>query len=115
MRLLGRSSGAVRRGQRAAPVARRMDVDRCAIAIVVRARTVSAIESIELAGVSRLFGTTVALQGISTTFESGSLTIIQGPNGAGKTTLLSILGTILTAACSTYCARTGSSVSTQTV
>lgn len=54
------------------------------------------IERIELTQVSRLFGSTVALQGVSVTFERGTLTVVQGPNGAGKTTLLSVLGTILT-------------------
>lgn len=45
--------------------------------------------------VTRLFGATVALRGVSCVFEPGTLTFVQGPNGAGKSTLLAILATVL--------------------
>ena len=36
-----------------------------------------------------------ALQGVSATFEPGSLSLVMGPSGSGKTTLLSLLGCLL--------------------
>jgi putative ABC transport system ATP-binding protein len=36
-----------------------------------------------------------ALQGISLTFERGTLSLVMGPSGSGKTTLLSMLGCLL--------------------
>lgn len=53
------------------------------------------IASIEVKSVTRLFGATAALRGVSCRFERGTITFVQGPNGAGKSTLLSIVGTIL--------------------
>ncbi len=47
--------------------------------------------------VTRLFGATPALRGVSCAFEAGSITSLEGPNGAGKSTLLAILGTALRA------------------
>lgn len=47
-----------------------------------------------LAGVSKRFGTTRALDGL--TWENGGQVIgVLGPNGAGKSTLLQLLGTVL--------------------
>jgi heme exporter protein A len=46
-------------------------------------------------GVTRSFGTTVALRGVSATFSSGELTTLEGHNGSGKSTLLAIIGTLL--------------------
>lgn len=45
--------------------------------------------------VTRLFGATAALRGVSARFEAGTVTFIRGSNGAGKSTLLAILGTLL--------------------
>lgn len=45
--------------------------------------------------VTRLFGATAALRGVSCRFEAGTITFIRGSNGAGKSTLLAILGTML--------------------
>jgi heme exporter protein A len=53
------------------------------------------VSRIDVRGVTRRFGATLALRQVSTTFEAGSLTFLEGPNGAGKSTLLAILGTVL--------------------
>jgi ABC-type multidrug transport system ATPase subunit len=53
------------------------------------------VSAIDVQGVTRLFGATAALRGVSCRFEAGTLTFVQGPNGAGKSTLLAILATVL--------------------
>ena len=53
------------------------------------------IERIEVRGVTRLFGATPALRGVTTRFESGTISFLEGPNGAGKSTLLAVVGTVL--------------------
>lgn len=53
------------------------------------------IDFIEVLAVTRLFGATPALRGVSTRFEAGSITFLEGPNGAGKSTLLAVVGTVL--------------------
>lgn len=53
------------------------------------------ISEIQVQGVTRLFGATAALRGVSCRFQAGTLTFVQGANGAGKSTLLSILATVL--------------------
>jgi heme exporter protein A len=53
------------------------------------------VTRIEVRGVTRRFGATLALRQVSTSFEAGSLTFLEGPNGAGKSTLLAIVGTVL--------------------
>ena len=53
------------------------------------------VSRIEVRGVTRRFGATLALRQVSTSFEAGSLTFLEGPNGAGKSTLLAIVGTVL--------------------
>jgi ABC-type multidrug transport system ATPase subunit len=45
--------------------------------------------------VTRLFGATPALRGVSAVFEAGTISILEGPNGAGKSTLLSVIATVL--------------------
>ncbi len=55
----------------------------------------SRLSRIEVRGVTRRFGATLALRQVSASFEAGSLTFLEGPNGAGKSTLLAIIGTVL--------------------
>lgn len=55
------------------------------------------VTAIAVERVTRVFGATAALRGISCRFEAGTLTFVQGPNGAGKSTLLAILATVLRA------------------
>ena len=45
----------------------------------------------ELAGVSKRFGKTVALDGLDLEVRRGELFAVLGPNGAGKTTAISLL------------------------
>jgi len=59
------------------------------------ATSARSVSRIEVRGVTRRFGATLALRQVSTAFESGSLTFLEGPNGAGKSTLLAIIGTVL--------------------
>jgi heme exporter protein A len=56
---------------------------------------VERIERIEVRGVTRLFGATAALRGVTCTFEAGTIAFLEGPNGAGKSTLLAVVGTVL--------------------
>ena len=53
------------------------------------------LRAVQVRGVTRLFGATPALRGVSVDLDAGSVTLLTGPNGAGKTTLLSIIGTQL--------------------
>lgn len=53
------------------------------------------IERIEVRSVSRLFGATLALRGVTADFSRGELVFLEGPNGAGKSTLLAVIGTVL--------------------
>lgn len=53
------------------------------------------VSRIEVRGVTRRFGATLALRQVSAAFEAGTLTFLEGPNGAGKSTLLAIIGTVL--------------------
>ena len=53
------------------------------------------IQRIEVRGVTRSFGSTFALRGITTAFDAGTLSLLEGPNGAGKSTLLAIIGTVI--------------------
>jgi ABC-type multidrug transport system ATPase subunit len=50
----------------------------------------------ELNSASKLFGTFAALRNVSTTFLSGSCTVILGENGAGKSTLLRLIAGLIT-------------------
>lgn len=56
---------------------------------------VERIERIEVRGVTRLFGATLALRGVSVDFSAGELCFLEGPNGAGKSTLMAVVGTVL--------------------
>jgi len=56
---------------------------------------VERIERIEVRGVTRLFGATLALRGVSVDFAAGELCFLEGPNGAGKSTLMAVVGTVL--------------------
>jgi heme exporter protein A len=53
------------------------------------------VSRIDVSGVTRRFGATLALRQVSTSFQAGTLTFLEGPNGAGKSTLLAIIGTVL--------------------
>src|SRR5438477_10536943 len=56
-------------------------------------RSTKAMACIEARGLRKVFGTTVALEGIDLRVEEGRILGIIGPNGAGKTTALNaILG-----------------------
>ncbi len=47
---------------------------------------------VEAVKLTKLFGATRALGGVSLRFEAGQVTVVEGHNGSGKSTLLSILG-----------------------
>jgi ABC-type multidrug transport system ATPase subunit len=51
---------------------------------------------VELAGVSKIYGSFAALRNVSTSFAAGSCTIILGENGAGKSTLLRMVAGLIT-------------------
>src|SRR5881275_948869 len=56
-------------------------------------KNVNAMATIEARGLRKVFGTTVALDGIDLRVEEGRILGLIGPNGAGKTTALNaILG-----------------------
>jgi ABC-2 type transport system ATP-binding protein len=46
---------------------------------------------LEVAGVRKSYGSTIALDGVHLTVEAGSIVGLLGPNGAGKTSLVSIV------------------------
>lgn len=50
---------------------------------------------IEISNVSKAYGGTVVVDGVSLTLPKGGLTAIIGPNGAGKSTLLSMVARLL--------------------
>ena len=47
--------------------------------------------SIEITGLTKLYGNQKALDGVSLQIKSGQITGLLGPNGAGKSTLMKIL------------------------
>ena len=47
--------------------------------------------SIELQGITKMFGDFTALQDVQLTIASGKLVALLGPSGSGKTTLLRII------------------------
>jgi len=52
---------------------------------------------IEIETVSKAYGHTLVVDGVSLTLAAGGVTSIIGPNGAGKSTLLSMIGRLLPA------------------
>lgn len=50
---------------------------------------------IELSGVTKSFGNSVVVDGVTLTLPKGGLTSIIGPNGAGKSTLLSMIARLM--------------------
>ena len=52
--------------------------------------------AVEVRDVTKRFGDTDALKGISADFRAGSLTGLVGPDGAGKTTLMRMLAALMT-------------------
>ncbi|MEM1032381.1 MAG: ABC transporter ATP-binding protein [Myxococcota bacterium] len=50
------------------------------------------IERVVFERVTKTFGATAALRGVSGELRRGTLTLIEGANGSGKTTLLRVLG-----------------------
>jgi len=52
-------------------------------------------KSIEISGVSKIYGDTVALKDISFSVGKGELFGLIGPDGAGKTSLIRILTSVL--------------------
>ncbi|MDQ2647883.1 MAG: ABC transporter ATP-binding protein [Myxococcota bacterium] len=53
------------------------------------------IQRIEVRGVTRAFGATLALRGVNVAFDAGTISLLEGPNGAGKSTLLAVVGTVV--------------------
>ena len=60
-----------------------------------------AVPAVEIDGVTKRYGRTLALDNVSFQVRPGELFALLGPNGAGKTTLLHILCTILKPDCGT--------------
>jgi len=52
-------------------------------------------ESVSVEGVTKVYGGTRALGGVTARFERGSVTALAGPNGSGKSTLLGVLATLV--------------------
>ncbi|CAN5700272.1 daunorubicin resistance protein DrrA family ABC transporter ATP-binding protein [soil metagenome] len=53
------------------------------------------VPAIEVIGLSKVFGTTKALDNVDLTVQPGGVVGLLGPNGAGKTTLVRVLATLL--------------------
>jgi ABC-type multidrug transport system ATPase subunit len=58
--------------------------------------TAASLDAASLQSVSKIYGTFAALRNISTTFPSGTCTVILGENGAGKSTLLRVVAGLIT-------------------
>jgi ABC-type multidrug transport system ATPase subunit len=57
--------------------------------------TAATVNCINLDSVSKIYGSFAALRNVSTTFASGSCTVILGENGAGKSTLLRVIAGLI--------------------
>ena len=57
----------------------------------------TATPALEVAGLRKSFGDTVALDGIDLRVAAGTVFALLGPNGAGKTTTVQILSTLIEA------------------
>ncbi|MFN3476829.1 MAG: heme ABC exporter ATP-binding protein CcmA [Candidatus Methylomirabilales bacterium] len=51
--------------------------------------------AVEVQGLKKAFGSTLALKGVDLKLPRGRLLVLFGPNGAGKTTLLKVLATLI--------------------
>ncbi len=51
-------------------------------------------DTVDVENVTRVFGATRALAGVTLTFRAGEVACLEGPNGAGKSTLLGMLATL---------------------
>ncbi len=54
----------------------------------------AAFDSVEIRGLTKVYGPTRALSGVNALFPGGKITSVEGPNGSGKSTLLALLGLI---------------------
>src|SRR5512137_1580402 len=54
------------------------------------------MSAVDVEGVSRSYGLTTVLTGVSIGFEAGKFTSLLGPSGSGKTTLLRIVAGFVT-------------------
>jgi len=53
------------------------------------------VQAVEADGLTRTFGTVMAVDGLAFALEEGRVLGVLGPNGAGKTTAIRMLTTIL--------------------